>query len=136
MKKAIYSVILTVVLLVSSVRVYASNIENMSDSEIEKLGDAVLESVLSRDSTPIENYANCFTNETLEKLLNYINTNRIYGNIQSTVIDWVCTSYSSTEDSVMMINVKVENNGYNELYLFEFHINAEGKIYGYNVWAY
>lgn len=136
MKKAIYSVILTVVLLVSSVRVYASNIENMSDSEIEKLGNAVLESVLSRDSKHIENYVNCFTNETLEKLLNYINTNRIYGNIQSTVIDWVCTSYSSTEDSVMMINVKVENNGYNELYLFEFHINAEGKIYGYNVWAY
>lgn len=136
MKKAIYSVILTVVLLVSSVRVYASNIENMSDSEIEKLGNAVLESVLSRDSKHIENYANCFTNETLEKLLDYINTNRIYGNIQSTVIDWVHTSYSSTEDSVMMINVKVENNGYNELYLFEFHINAEGKIYGYNVWAY
>ena len=136
MKKAIYSIILTVVLLVSSARVYASNIENMSDSEIEKLGNVVLESVLSRDSTPIENYANCFTNETLEKLLNYINNNRISGNIQSTVIDWVHTSYSSTEDSVMMINVKVENNGYNELYLFEFHINAEGKIYGYNVWAY
>lgn len=145
MKKTIYSIALTIVLLVSTISVYAndtstevvySNLEEMSNNEIDKACESIVKSVLGNDKSHMSKYVNCFTNEALTKIYTFVVNNEISGNIQSIVVDWIYPKYSSTSDSVMMLNAKIRQETYNNLYMFEFHINSEGKIYDYNVWAY
>lgn len=146
MKKTIYSIVLTLALIVSTVTVYASNdtaneyeysnLEQMTQTEVVEFSKSLVEAVLSNDKTPVNGYTNLFTSDVLTKIYGYIVNNDVSGNIQSIVVDWVYPKYSSTGDSIIMLNAKIQNNSYNNLYLFELHINADGKIYGYNVWAY
>ena len=143
MKKTIYSIVLAITLIASTVRIYAadleempSNLEVMTHTEINEFSRSVIESVILNDKSYMAEYVDCFTNESLNKIYGLVVNNDINGSIQSIVADWVYPKYSSTGDSVIMINVKLQSNVYNELYLFELHINADGKIYGYNVWAY
>lgn len=146
MKKSIYSIVLAVVLLVSTIKVYADdtvslelrtiNLEEMTSDEIDNFSKAILDSTLSNNKEAIAKYANCFTDEKLTKIYEFITNNNISGTVQSMVVDWVYPKYSNTGDSVLMLNAKIQLSGYNELYLFEFHINADGKIYGYNIWTY
>ena len=62
----------------------------------------------------------------------------ITGIISEKAIDIVTPQDSETSDTVLMCNIRLSNNEniYNKIYLFEFHINADGKIYGYNIWTY
>ena len=143
MKKTIYSVVIALLLVVSAIEVYASdskelpsNLEVMTQTDVDEFSRSVVEAVLSNNKSCMSNYVDCFTNESLTKVYGYIVNNNIDGSIQSVVSDWVYPKYSATGDSVIMLNAKIQNNGYNELYLFELHINADGKVYGYNVWAY
>lgn len=145
MNKTIYSIILAITLLVSTVSIYAndksndivySNLEEMSNNEIDKACAVLVKSVLNNDKSSMVKYVDCFTNEALTKIYTFIVNNEISGDVQSIVVDWVYPKYSSTYDSVMLLNVKIRQNTYNNLYLFEFHINYSGKIYDYNVWAY
>ena len=59
------------------------------------------------------------------------------GNISEITVDYIDAENSSTKDTVIFCNTKVwfENKSYNLVYTFEYHINSDGYIYGYNIWA-
>lgn len=149
MKKSLYSIILSIILIVSTITVYASetenteeielrttNVEQMTNDEINQFCKDITSAIKDKSSKEIEEYNECFDSDTLSKFNSFILSNNIQGEVSSIVTDWVYPQYSQTEDSLMLMNIKVQLDSYNELYLFEFHINSEGKIYGYNIWAY
>ena len=56
--------------------------------------------------------------------------------VSNLAIDFTYPENSSTGDTVIMANAKMNYSGYKLLYLYEFHVNSDGKIYGVNVWEY
>lgn len=148
MKKIGYSIIIIIALAISTVSVKASeteteiievrttNVEDMTDSEVTELSKYVVNSIVDKSISSMKQYNDCFTNEALTQIQWYVTNNKISGTPSNIVSDWVYPEYSTTGDSVLMINAKIQNENFNNLYLVELHINKDGKIYGYNVWAY
>ena len=111
-----------------------TNIEKMTKTEMSNSIMSIIESAITSNDTELLNYKDLFTEDCLEKYRrNVVNTNIITGIISEKAIDIVTPQDSETSDTVLMCNIE---NIYNKIYLFEFHINADGKIYGYNIWAY
>lgn len=73
-----------------------------------------------------------------QDIIEYISNAEKHSTIESIVIDEILPNNNSVKDKTIMVNVKAdyEDNKYNKLYLFEFHIGADGKVYGYNFWKY
>lgn len=115
-----------------------TNIEKMTKTEMSNSIMSIIESTITSNDTELLNYKDLFTEDCLEKYRrNVVNTNIITGIVSEKAIDIVTPQDSETSDTVLMCNIRLSNNNiYNKIYLFEFHINADGKIYGYNVWAY
>lgn len=116
-----------------------TNIEKMTKTEMSNSIMSIIESTITSNDTELLNYKDLFTEDCLEKYRrNVVNTNIITGIISEKAIDIVTPQDSETSDTVLMCNIRLSNNEniYNKIYLFEFHINADGKIYGYNIWAY
>ena len=42
---------------------------------------------------------------------------------------------NSTKDTTIIVDTKINCGNYNLLVMVEYHINNEGAIYGFNVWA-
>jgi hypothetical protein len=116
-----------------------TNIEKMTKTEMSNSIMSIIESTITSNDTELLNYKDLFTEDCLEKYRrNVVNTNIITGIISEKAIDIVTPQDSETSDTVLMCNIRLSNNEniYNKIYLFEFHINADGKIYGYNIWTY
>lgn len=116
------------------------SLEEYSLKEVSEFSSGFVKSILTKDITFIEENKQIFHTNVLDRIENYVETNDINcsdikGNI---VADFTYPENSSTGDSVMMINAKLNCAGsnYNKMYLFELHIDANGKIYGYNIWVY
>lgn len=142
MKNIIKTLIIVCLIVATTLTIYATpgdSIENMdywlAKSEFERItSDIVLNTgKIDKDlATP----------EARQRINEFIKNNKIneksYGKLVDTTLDFTYPEDSSTGDTVVMINAKIEylNGKYNKLYLFEYHINAEGKIYGFNAWVY
>lgn len=140
-KRLLVRLLITVMLLSTSILVYASNNSksNIHDFTVREVNDIfynITEGIL--DGNVSYTYGNIFESDVFDELNSYGLEAKIGGDISNIVVDFVDVPYSSTGDIVIMVNTKVdyENGKYNKLYLFEYHINANGKIYGYNVWVY
>lgn len=136
-------VIITITALIltktTSVDNQHTNIEKMTKTEMSNSIMSIIESTITSNDTELLNYKDLFTEDCLEKYRrNVVNTNIITGIISEKAIDIVTPQDSETSDTVLMCNIRLSNNEniYNKIYLFEFHINADGKIYGYNIWTY
>lgn len=147
MKKAIYSLVITMAIALSSITVYASSGENINTINIEQLSskelnDAmvdIIESALNQDDEAVLECREYFTNNSFEDYRrNIVNSGILSGTLVEKAFDIVTPSNSDTDDTVIMCNIRISDNVtiYNKLYLFEFHINEAGSIYGFNVWAY
>lgn len=116
-----------------------TNIEKMTMNEMNSSIMGIISSAIDSNDTELLNYKDLFTEDCLEKYRrNIVNTNLITGILSEKAIDIVKPQDSETSDTVLMCNIRLCNNEniYNKIYLFEFHINTDGKIYGYNIWAY
>lgn len=116
-----------------------TNIEKMTKTEMNNSIMSIIDSAINNNDNELLDYKDLFTEDCLEKYRrNVVNTNIITGIISEKAIDIVTPQDSETSDTVLMCNIRLSNNEniYNKIYLFEFHINADGKIYGYNIWTY
>lgn len=150
MKKRIISVVVLIVLTVSLLYVNRnnvsaasspSNLEDMQYSELQETALYLAQSVIFKNESLISEHRldELFTSSAYDKYINLVNNNEIGGEmIGDCIADVTYPDESSTGDTVLMINSKVWYNSkeYNQLNLLEFHINKDGKIYGFNVWMY
>lgn len=116
-----------------------TNIEKMTKTEMSNSIMNIIDSAINSNDNELLNYKDLFTEDCLEKYRrNVVNNNIITGIVSEKAIDIVTPQDSETSDTVLMCNIRLSNNEniYNKIYLFEFHINADGKIYGYNIWTY
>lgn len=116
-----------------------NNIEKMTKSELKSNIINIIDAAVNNNDSKILEYKDLFTDDSLERFRRgVVNQNIIDGIISGAVIDIVTPQNSETMDTVLMCNIRLANNSniYNEICLFEFHINEDGKIYGYNVWTY
>lgn len=119
--------------------VEVENLETMTKNDCEDIMMTLLTAILNHDTGFMYQYIGLFTSDCYDSMYKYISNNNINSTIISDVtVDFTYPDNSSTGDSVIMLNTKVwyDNQSYNLLYLFEFHINSSGDIYGYNVWTY
>lgn len=115
------------------------SIENMDMTEVNDLIANIILGMMNHDKTYLYNNPGYFTRDTFDKIENYIDVNNILTTSMSEiVIDYTYPQYSSTSDTVIMANAKLLYDGqsYNKLWLFEFHVDSYGDIYGFNVWQY
>lgn len=115
------------------------NFETMPKAETEQTIRSIVGVIVSNDASWIDNNYMYFTSPCFDKIKAYASNNNIIGDVISeVVVDFTYPENSTTGDTVIMANTRVWANGntVNCVYLFEFHVNSEGLIYGYNVWAY
>lgn len=144
MNKRIVSLILAVMFMFSfNINSYATEINNnLETATLEFRNQTVfdiLTAIINKDKKYISENVSLFNSKTYEDMLNFIdNSNIANGEIGDMVVDIVTPNNSTTGDTVLMVNTKIwyNNQAYNQAYLFEFHINSSGDIYGFNIWAY
>ena len=121
-------------------RVTLSELKTFNDmSVIERDSNivSIANAVVGRDVTKIRELASLFTSECFLSISRYVSGNRLgKGMITDAVIDNIHYSNSSNSDTTIMCNIKVNHGEFNNLLLFEFHVDNDGCIYGYNVWSY
>lgn len=106
-----------------------------SSSKCQDQVTELIEAIITGDNTGLDKFQRVIPSTILKEMKGYASNN----NIDSTVfsnksIEFINADNSSTEDTVIMANVKLYYKDYNKLYLFEFHMNESGSIYGYNIW--
>ena len=120
---------------------YDNNIEYMSTIECNKFIGTLVSSIVDNNVEFMYNNTSYFESRCYDSIKQYLLTNSIADSnftISDIIIDVTYPENSSTGDTVIMANTKIwYNNGqYNKVYLFEFHVNTTGDIYGFNVWVY
>ena len=106
-----------------------------SSSKCQDQVTELIEAIFTGDNAELYKFQRVIPSTILKEMKGYASNN----NIDSTVfsdksIEFINADNSSTEDTVIMANVKLYYKDYNKLYLFEFHMNESGSIYGYNIW--
>ena len=112
------------------------NLEHTSIREVNELFYELTDGIINHNSLVLAN--DIFTPEVKRDLSILLVNNTIGGTINNVVVDFTYPENSSTGDTVIMVNSKIsyEDGKYNKLYLFEYHVNADGKINGYKMWVY
>ena len=118
----------------------SSNVISLEKTTLSQCKDTmtnIINAVIEKDSNKLSEYSNLFVFDSFDKLSKYTTNNGINCDSMSSIaIDFTYPDNSSTGDTVIMCNTKLEYSNYNKLYLFEFHVNKDGLIYGYNIWQY
>lgn len=136
-KKIIAVALVCTVLAVSQVNATETvnvSIEELEQAELNRLMSGIVKGVASGS---IDKYEVYFESDAYEKMLQYIGKNKlIQPNAYDNIVDRVDVSYSSSDDCVVLVNSKFIYEDVKLLYMFEFHVNSSGKIYGLNIWSY
>lgn len=116
----------------------SDSLEQLNRNELISFTDMLLTIVINKDTTTFQQYDKYFTRDTYEKFMEYIKSNDVYGSPSKRAVDTIPVKYSNTNDYVIQANYEILtlNSNYTLTYLYELHVNSEGKIYGYNVWVY
>lgn len=138
--KLMLSILICLILTVE-VKATDNNLELMTKDLCNTHITSIVQSIQEKDISFIQNNLSMFTSSCYNKLSYFIQNNDIGGDvIQQIIIDFTYPNNSSTGDSVIMANTKIgytqDSLNYNKVYLFEFHVNKDGDIYGFNVWVY
>lgn len=116
-----------------------TNIEKMTQKEMQSTITDLIDAAINHKNNKIVEYKDLFTEDALKQFRkNIVSKEIINGDISEKAIDIVTPDNSDTFDTVLMCNIRLTNNSnqYNNICMFEFHINKDGKIYGCNVWTY
>lgn len=143
--KRIISLILLLCMTISinakATEQYDNNLEYKSVVDCNKFIGSLVNNIVDNNVEFMYNNTTYFESNCYDSLREYILTNSIVDSkylISDIIVDVTYPEHSSTGDTVIMANTKIwyNDNQYNKLYLFEFHVNAAGDIYGFNVWVY
>lgn len=140
-------VALTLIFMVTVVNMLNVNAAEVKDIDFNDVGhrdcrneiSEIVYDIITHRTLELQNRAGDFSSSCLNSIVAYAYNNTIECNgVSELVIDSITPAQSDTGDTVLMTNVKLQydDGAYNKLYLFEFHVNASGDIYGYNVWQY
>lgn len=139
-KKIIITILLVLTLTSIIVVAYEDNTQNInfekcSTGDLNRFANAIMDYYLNSNNT-ISNYIGVIDSDVFREMND--NSLKLNCKIATIVVDRVYPNNSSTGDLVILINTKVwdQEQTYNNLYLMELHVNRDGKIYGYNIWAY
>lgn len=116
----------------------ASNILEMSTEEQKILARDIVKAIVNNDFSEVKNKMYLLDSQCYYDLTRYASSSEISnGNMSEIVVEHVPVEKSSTADDVLICNTKIwfDDASYNMIYTFEFHVNAEGFIYGYNIWV-
>ena len=115
-----------------------TSILDMTEEEKKNFGKNLVRAIVKNDFNEIITKSYLIDSTCYYSLTDYANSSDIKnGNMSDLVIDVITVEKSSTSDDVIMCNAKIwfDDTSYNMLYTFEFHINSNGVIYGYNIWV-
>lgn len=122
---------------VSASSLAALNMEEASLSECTQVVEGIVKGILNCDTSFISQNSALFSSTCYDKISKYTCNNGINGrSIDNIVIDFTYPDGSSSGDSVIMANTQIRYTEYTKLYLFEFHVDGNGDIYGFNAWQY
>ena len=139
MKKHYFLWVFIVILLISTITAYAdeTNLERMDRAKCSSTMQSIGSAIINSDEQSLLYNTAYFETSAYQSVYNFIEKDSIQGSVIDNSIEFTYPDNSSTGDSVIMMNYKLSiGNGYNVIYLFEFHINSNGKIYGFNAWEY
>ena len=140
-KKITYMILITIMLTLSikaNASEYTVNtikLDSCTQSELVEFGYNIAEHYIN--GTNIDSkYIELLSADVNREIDSIKNTNNM--KISNIVVDRIYPDKSTTGDTVLMVNIKAwdQEQTYNNLYLMELHVNRDGKIYGYNIWAY
>lgn len=106
--------------------------EQMTVSERYKYMNSIVNAIVEQNN--LTDIGDKFTSDCYSKLLRL--DIDFPGSVYFMVNDSIRVENSSNKDYVLISNVKVQNGDVNNIFAFEFHINIDGKIYGFNIWSY
>lgn len=113
------------------------NLEKMNRTECNSIIQSISTSIINNNLKSLSANSDYFEAQAYKSVADFINRDSVKGSIIDSIIEFTYPDNSSTGDSVVMANYKLSiGNKHNILYLFEFHINKEGRIYGFNAWEY
>lgn len=144
MKKHLLLIISLITILSFTSVVYADNksLEKATESDCNLTINSICRAIISNNKDTLLENSDYFENSTYKSsayksVYDFMSNNDIDGTCSNIVIDTTYPNNSSTGDFVIMANCKVNvKQGYNLVYLFEFHVNKDGRIYGFNAWVY
>ena len=143
LNKKITTIMLCITLCITLIipnKTYAdtNNLFSVSDTEFKRICSALTYSIIDKGSESLPMYQKYFTDDAFKSFLIVANSNSFNGSAVESQIDTVHIDNSDTKDTVVMYNIKIKpyNKNINVLMMLEMHINRDGLIYGFNVWAY
>lgn len=143
MRKVLSLLVVTLTVCILAVNASAewhnqsNNLEKMNRTECNSIIQSISTSIINNNVQSLSANSNYFEPQAYKSVIDFINRDSVKGSIIDSIIEFTYPDYSSTGDSVVMANYKLSiGNKHNILYLFEFHINKDGKIYGFNAWEY
>ena len=143
MRKVLCLLVVTLTVCILTVNASAewhnqsNNLEKMNRTECNSIIQSISTSIINNKAQSLSANSDYFEPQAYKSVIDFINRDSVKGSIIDYIIEFTYPDYSSTGDSVVMANYKLSiGNKHNILYLFEFHINKDGKIYGFNAWEY
>lgn len=142
MKKFI-AVLSLCVMLASSITVNAAKLTQMGITKAQL--DSVIEVIASNmtfevmNSETLGQYRNYFEGVEFQNVSSILTSEKANGdtaNLQSIQIIYCNADSTTTKDTVVFADMKVNYGEYNLMYLVELHIDNDGYIYGHNIWVY
>lgn len=142
MKKFI-AVLSLCVMLASSITVNAAKLTQMEITKAQL--DSVIEVIASNmtfevmNSETLGQYRNYFEGVEFQNVSSILTSEKANGdtaNLQSIQIIYCNADSTTTKDTVVFADMKVNYGEYNLMYLVELHIDNDGYIYGHNIWVY
>ena len=142
--KTLYTILILVVSIfiwsIGRIEVQAStpqnSIELMSEMDKYVFANELANGIVKGSMVEIQKKATYFTSECYLEITRFVNRAQFEGLVSHVVTDFITQNNNTNGDLTMLINVKVQNGISNNLYLFEFHIDRSGIIYGFNLWGY
>ena len=139
MKKHCLLWVIISVLIISTITAYADepSLERMDRAKCSSIMQSICSAIINSNEQALLSNTAYFETSAYQSVYNFIEKRSVQGNVIDSSIEFTYPDNSSTGDSVIMMNYKLSvGGGYNVLYLFEFHVNSNGKIYGFNAWEY
>lgn len=130
-------------MMVSSITVNAAKITQMGITKAQL--DNVIEVIASNmtfevmNSETLGQYRNYFEGVEFQNVSSILTSEKANGdtaNLQSIQIIYCNADSTTTKDTVVFADMKVNYGEYNLMYLVELHIDNDGYIYGHNIWVY
>jgi len=114
------------------------NVTKMTQEEYTYVFTELTRDIFDNNAVASDVYYHSFTEDCYVDYIDFVHNNELKGDsILERSIEYVSPENSGKGDAIIMANIKVSFlNTYNMCYLFEYHIDSNGKICDYEIWQY